>query len=520
MDPQLPIDIHLTKLLDWILDRRHCQRDWTKSAVPIREKINLAIQDMPEHPEITNLLTGTSIHYFNCLKIVEILKETEKQSKNIFGMYSSQRMKDWQAIVSAFQKQNIYLAEAASILQRNVAYEIPGLKKQLNKSQQQQTECEEKCISLDKTVNEVNQQIRKMCAGLGIEGLAISRELKQLPNELDNVSEEICNRASEIRSALTFYSNYVEHFLTRAPNSSLTTLTFLVDKGNKRVYEWRTGSEPSKVEEREQLINFNFGEMEEEKKKEEEIDFGEIDFGADDTKVDKTSAGDDQEGGDIDWGDIGEEEEEKETSQQVDEIDYDLDAIRSEICVESSGVYVPSDGIAKGDDALTLIGCTKTRNLLFNDLHRLEMFLQQKQVEMTCDSDNLLISTIMQDAPKSIQAVTEKDVASYLACVRSLLSYLGDKRVEQLFRILDVPNYLKRLYEQFEQKRRSIARCRTLQEQRRQRVDELRAEDEKVRANLQLIIKKTKELQKFACDDLSKKYNGVRINLMGEINLI
>ncbi len=80
-----------------------------------------------------------AIHYFNCLKIVEILKETEKNSKNIFGMYSSQRMKDWNNIVSAFQKNNVYLGEVSSILQRNVAYEIPALKKSINKCQQQQT---------------------------------------------------------------------------------------------------------------------------------------------------------------------------------------------------------------------------------------------------------------------------------------------------------------------------------------------------------------------------------------------
>ena len=78
-----------------------------------------------------------AIHYFNCLKIVDILKETEKNSKNIFGMYSSQRMKDWSNIVSLYQKNNIYLGEAASILQRNVAYEIPALKKQINKCQSQ-----------------------------------------------------------------------------------------------------------------------------------------------------------------------------------------------------------------------------------------------------------------------------------------------------------------------------------------------------------------------------------------------
>ena len=56
---QLPIDIHLTKLLDWILDRRHCPRDWQKNVLPIRNKISLAIQDMPEHNDITDLLSGS-----------------------------------------------------------------------------------------------------------------------------------------------------------------------------------------------------------------------------------------------------------------------------------------------------------------------------------------------------------------------------------------------------------------------------------------------------------------------------
>ena len=36
------------------------------------------------------------INYFHCTQIVEILKETEADTKSIFGRYGSQRMKDWQ----------------------------------------------------------------------------------------------------------------------------------------------------------------------------------------------------------------------------------------------------------------------------------------------------------------------------------------------------------------------------------------------------------------------------------------
>lgn len=75
MSDDLPIDIHSSKLLgnslsinfnpkntaktlDWLVSRRHCNKDWQKSVVAIREKIKHAILDMPESPKIVELLQG------------------------------------------------------------------------------------------------------------------------------------------------------------------------------------------------------------------------------------------------------------------------------------------------------------------------------------------------------------------------------------------------------------------------------------------------------------------------------
>lgn len=43
-------------------------------------------------------------------------------------------MKDWVEIVKLYEKDNIYLGEVASLLQRNVNYEVPALKKQITKA--------------------------------------------------------------------------------------------------------------------------------------------------------------------------------------------------------------------------------------------------------------------------------------------------------------------------------------------------------------------------------------------------
>jgi hypothetical protein len=71
------------------------------------------------------------------------------------------------------------------------------------------------------------------------------------------------------------------------------------------------------------------------------------------------------ETGDIDWGD--------DTYDQVSSIETkenDDEAFKGYIIVEDSGVYVPSDGIAKGNDAFTLIKFIETRNLILQELIR------------------------------------------------------------------------------------------------------------------------------------------------------
>ena len=41
------------------MSRQHADKGWSETARKIRELINAAIQDMPEHPGITKLLAGT-----------------------------------------------------------------------------------------------------------------------------------------------------------------------------------------------------------------------------------------------------------------------------------------------------------------------------------------------------------------------------------------------------------------------------------------------------------------------------
>merc|ERR1711893_365686 len=84
---------------DRLISRRICNKSWHDNVSETREKIAAAIIDMPEHKEIKELLSSTNINYYNCKAILEILMETEKGSKNILGMYTSQRISGISAIL-------------------------------------------------------------------------------------------------------------------------------------------------------------------------------------------------------------------------------------------------------------------------------------------------------------------------------------------------------------------------------------------------------------------------------------
>lgn len=50
--------------MDWLISRRHVQKDWQNKVMAIRLKINEAIKDMPAHDGIASLLSGSCKEFF------------------------------------------------------------------------------------------------------------------------------------------------------------------------------------------------------------------------------------------------------------------------------------------------------------------------------------------------------------------------------------------------------------------------------------------------------------------------
>lgn len=495
----MPIDIQTSKLLDWLVDRRHCNLKWQSLVLTIREKINTAIQDMPESQEIAQLLSGSYIHYFHCLRIVDLLKGTEASTKNIFGRYSSQRMKDWQEIISLYEKDNTYLVELSSLLVRNVNYEIPSLKKQIAKCQQLQQDYSRKEEEGQAGAAEMREQFYHSCKQYGITGDNVRRELLALVKDLPSQLAEIGAGAQSLGEAIDLYQACVEFVCDSPTEQVLPMLRYVQKKGNSTVYEWRTGTEPSVVE-RPQL------EDPPEQVQEDEIDWG--DFGLEAVSDSGNIISAETPG--IDWG-ISLESESKDAG--ADKIDWGDNAVASEITVLETGTEAP-EGVARGSDALTLLEYPETRNQFIDELMELEIFLSQRAVEMSEEADILSVSQF-QLAPAILQGQTKEKMLSLVSTLQHLIGQLTSLRMQHLFMILASPRYVDRVTELLQQKLKQSQLLALKKDLMVEKQQEALQEQAALEPKLDLLLEKTRELQKLIEADISKRYNSRPVNLMG-----
>lgn len=497
MDEQnIPIDINNNKLLEWLVSRRHVKKEWQDNILKIREKINSAMQDMPAHEGIVKLLSGQHINYFHCLKIIQILKETEADSVNLFGRYGSQRMKDWQDVVSLYQKDNVYLAEAAQILIRNVSYEIPNLKKQVLKLDQLQSDAQKKIKDYSKNESIAHREFEASCDQLGIAGKNIKKELNTLVDELPKIYTEATQKIKEIKPALDLYKEFNKFLFGKELEVEvLPLLSFIVEHGNVTTYQYTYGEAPRTIE------------QEEEEEVVQEQDENVIDFGDDDNNLDIEVKEN------IDWGSTPSTDEDFEI---VSHTDVDISLEESGIVVEKVGL---DEGIARGVEALTLLDNLVTRNQIIDELMEIEAFVKMRLFELSSETDILAMSQ-MQNASTVLQMQTVESITVLSDSINIALSALVNKRTLHLYNIKHSPKYIDILTSNLKQKLSLAERIKQNRAVLEEQVKKYRNEAKAMEPIINLIIGSTKELQKEVQADISKKYKGRIVNIVGGVNML
>ncbi|XP_073952638.1 CDK5 regulatory subunit-associated protein 3 [Choristoneura fumiferana] len=502
-ESHIPIDINIGKLQDWLVSRRHVNKEWQKNIIAVREKINNAIQDMPVHQDIAALLSGSYINYFHCLKIIEILKETEADTKNLFGRYGSQRMKDWQDVVKCYEKENLYLGEAAQMLVRNINYEIPSLKKQIAKEEQLQVEYEKKNTDYLKNEASMKSEFLGQCRQLGIQGDHIKRELVERLKELPGIYEDIGNSLKLIQPGIDLYSAFTKYVLRDKAPEVLPLLQFVVHHGNVTVYEWSYGEPPLSVEPDPVHIELD----DEDKGSGDKIDFGdsnEIDFGAVDAPADIDFG--DGDAAQIDWGNI----------DSGPAIELDLSAEIASVPLEESGIVVEAAGVAggaaRGRDALTLLDNPLTRSQIIDQLVELESFLKMRLYETSTGAEQGF--SLAQELPTE----SADALAGMLAGAQASAARLA--ATAHLHNVKHSPRYVDMLTEQLQQKLAVCAKLAGLAARATLQARAAAARAHDARPELAALTERTRRLQAEIESDISKKYKGRPVNIIGGVKFL
>ncbi|WAR04458.1 CK5P3-like protein [Mya arenaria] len=425
----LPIDIHFNKLLDWLINRRHCKQQWQPASLIVQEKITAELHTLQENEQIKTLVgNGT---------------------------------------------------ETAQLIMRNVTYEIPALKKQISRC----------------------QQIQK--------GDKIKSELSALVKDLPKVYEEVAKEAKRLCSAVTYYHDF-SAFLMKGELKNLDCvplLRFVQEHGNVVTYQWNHGCKPVSIQEADFIIDTR----DEEEVAEADVidwDIGGGGGGGDVAEIDFDISGITLESGGTDEGKIDIEVE--EMGEEINWGDLDDPAQPTE---ESA-----KDGVAVGEEALTILDNPRTRNLFLDDLMELEAFLVQRLAELH-NAGNILATSNLQSAPTSIQ-VDDKLVETMATDVKNIISRLTSVQIQHLMLIRNSPRYVERVKDSLRQTLTLADKMVFYEKEMVSRRDEAINEERELQPRVQELVKKTKVLQKQMEGEISKKYKGRPVNIMGEINTI
>jgi hypothetical protein len=466
---QTPIDIHCGKLVDWLVQRRHCKKDWGENLASIRRKIKSALKDMPESEEIKDLLIGSKLDYFKSKKIVDILKKTEADSKNIFGYYSSQRMKDWQDVVSSYERDCIFLAELATDLIRETNYEVPGIRKLIQKLGKEKDDAEREKANLLRRNQQFSAEYQRLAQSYGIKGQNVIEELQEQFKNLSTVMNDMANLAKKLKSGLEFYREYAACRSKQQSEEFLATLYHIITKGNVTVYELRYGEAPEKIilEEKaaSSVTNSNPSEI--------ELVNDEIDFGDDLPSSSESSSG------------FVHVSTNDDTFVQVEGV-----------CDEAN------EKVAKGDEAKLILEFRKSRNQFLNNLHELDAFFKQLIGDDQADSSQF----------------SKSDMNKQTSIIHQIIDLVKKEKNRVLFQISDSPNFIENIGDRFSAKMRQASECSTKAELVDVKIEDIQAQIRDAEVQLKRSIVSAKEQRDKVECSISEMYKGRPINIMGCVN--
>ena len=224
------INVQAKEIHEWLVLRRKLDKYWGQQHKAIKlkqEKILKKIKtDLKNLEKVTKFFTSIKsqeekeINYINLLKLEKILINSEEGKKrNFFNQYSSQYIKDLQALVKIYKKKFIHIASLAQELNQKINHELPGMKKVLKNNVRLIKDFEFKSSSYESSIRNSKKEILKLVEKYvpefelkeeGIDNFDLEMFLKDFVFEISPRIDQIVELSSgmDLEGVIAFYKEF------------------------------------------------------------------------------------------------------------------------------------------------------------------------------------------------------------------------------------------------------------------------------------------------------------------------